>query len=191
MAWRALVRGFRAAALVLFLLLPVAVPASACGGRPSGIDRGIAAEIGQIRAIDHHAHPVRVVGRGERPDRDFDALPVDNMEPSSDPVNLRPDAPVIVDAWSALSGYTYTDLRGDHLKEARERKQHVIEEKADRFPAWVLDQMGVDVMFANRVEMGTSVQAPRFRWVPYVDALMFPLDNSSLAQRNTDRKSFF
>src|SRR5262249_58623781 len=51
--------------------------------------------------------------------------------------------------------------------------------------------MGVELMLANRVHRGGSVQPPRFRWVPYVDALMFPLDNSQLAQENSDRKAFF
>jgi predicted TIM-barrel fold metal-dependent hydrolase len=51
--------------------------------------------------------------------------------------------------------------------------------------------MGVEIMFANRVEMGTSIQPPRFRWVPYADALMYPLDNSTIAARNPDRKLFF
>jgi hypothetical protein len=46
-------------------------------------------------------------------------------------------------------------------------------------------------MLANRVEMGTSIQPPRFRCVPYADALLFPLDNSKLAAKNSDRKSFF
>ena len=51
--------------------------------------------------------------------------------------------------------------------------------------------MGVEIMLANRVAMGTSVQPPRFRWVPYADALIFPLDNSLLAAKNSDRKAFF
>ena len=55
----------------------------------------------------------------------------------------------------------------------------------------MLDQNGVDVMLANRVAMGPGIQPPRFRWVPYADALIFPLDNSGLAARNSDRKSFF
>jgi hypothetical protein len=55
----------------------------------------------------------------------------------------------------------------------------------------VLDQMGVDVMLANRVAMGKSIQPPRFRWVPYADALLLPLDKSALAQQNSDRRSFF
>ena len=46
-------------------------------------------------------------------------------------------------------------------------------------------------MLANRVAMGTGVQPPRFRWVPYVDALLFPLDNSGLAAATPDRQQFF
>jgi predicted TIM-barrel fold metal-dependent hydrolase len=39
--------------------------------------------------------------------------------------------------------------------------------------------------------MGPGVAPPRFRWVPYADALLFPLDNSKLAASNPDRKAFF
>jgi predicted TIM-barrel fold metal-dependent hydrolase len=154
------------------------------------IDPEIAAEIGRIRAIDHHAHPVRVVGEGEQ-DREFDALPVDNMEPSSDPIYLRPGNPGVIEAWRALFAYPYSDGRQEHLGERQSRKRRVIQEKGDGYPAWVLDQMGVAVMFANRVEMGRGIQPPRFLWVPYADTLMFPLNNSRLAERNSDRKAFF
>jgi hypothetical protein len=46
-------------------------------------------------------------------------------------------------------------------------------------------------MLGNRIALGPGIQPPRFRWVPYADALLFPLDNSKLAERNSDRKSFF
>src|SRR3954469_10470831 len=76
-----------------------------CGTvKQSPIDAQIATEINNIRAIDNHAHPVKYVGPGEKPDRGFDALPVDNMEPSSDPVNLRPTATATVDAAHTLFG---------------------------------------------------------------------------------------
>jgi len=70
-------------------------------------------------------------------------------------------------------------------------KARVIAEKGDGYPAWVLDQVGVEVMLANRVAMGPSIQPSRFRWVPYADALMFPLNNANLAAKNSDRKAFF
>jgi uncharacterized protein len=157
---------------------------SGCGhNRPPDI----AVEIGRIRAVDNHAHPVRV-GVG---DREFDALPVDNMEPSSDPVYLRPGAPGMLEAWQALFGYPYRDARPEHARELPSRKRRAIAREGDAYPAWVLDRMGVDVMLANRVSMGRGIEAPRFRWVPYADALLFPLDNSHLAARNSDRQAFF
>jgi hypothetical protein len=137
---------------------------------------GIAEEIARIPAIDNHAHPVSVTGPGEQ-DREFDALPVDNMEPSSDPVYLRPGAPGIAEAGRAL----FAPLG----------RKRTMRDKGDGYPAWVLDQMGVEVMLANRVQMGRGIQPPRFRWVPYADALLFPLDNSHVAAANPDRKAFF
>jgi len=152
------------------------------------------AEIERIRAIDNHAHPVSLSVAGKA-DREFDALPVDNMEPSSDPVNMRPGPdggpPGLLDAWRTLYGYPSSDLQPEHKRELPAAKQRAIEEHGDGYPAWVLDQMGVEVMLANRVALGRGIAPPRFRWVPYVDALLFPLDNSRLAARNSDRKAFF
>lgn len=150
---------------------------NACGRNASpGIDADLERDIDRIRAIDNHAHPVRVTGPGEQ-DREFDALPVDNMEPSSDPVYLRPGAPGILEAKRAL----FPSFN----------KQRTMQAQGDGYPAWVLDRMGVEVMLANRVQMGRGIEAPRFRWVPYADALLFPLDNSGLAAANSDRKAFF
>lgn len=155
---------------------------AACSSAPPpAADPGLEAEISSIRAIDNHAHPVRFTRAGEPADRFFDALPVDNMEPQSDPVNLRPNSPAISDAWRAL----YQLDRPD-----QSRKQVLMAQKGDAWPSWALDRMGIDIMFANRVEMGASLPPSRFRWVPYADALLFPLDNSRIAV-NSDRKSFF
>ncbi|MBZ5536389.1 MAG: amidohydrolase [Acidobacteriia bacterium] len=165
-------------ALCCGLLLAGAMLSSGCNrGREPAIDPPLWSEIQQIRAIDHHAHPVRVVGNGP-PDREFDALPVENLEPASDPLNLRPNAPAVLEAEKQLYG-------------SAERKPSFVREKGESYPTWVLDQIGVDIMFANRVAMGTSIQPPRFRWVPYADGLIFPLDNSHLTQQNPDRKAFF
>ena len=150
---------------------------------PPAADPELSTEIQRIRAIDNHAHPVRFTAQNEPPDRFFDALPVDNLEPQSDPVNLRPNAPAMAEAWRALYGL-------DHFDQVR--KQSLMQQKGAAWPAWALDQMGTEIMLANRVEMGpgASFPASRFRWVPYADALIFPLDNSGLGV-NSDRKSFF
>ena len=98
--------------------------------RPTAIDAQLAQEIAGIKAIDNHAHPV-LAAEG---DREFDALPVDNMEAQSDPVSMRPGA--FQTPFTAASKAAAKKENGDH------------------YPAWVLDQMGVDVMLANRVAMG-------------------------------------
>lgn len=76
-------------------------------GRPQSAtpyDPDLLAEIRQIKAFDNHAHPVLAPIAGRKPDRDFDALPVDNMEPSSDPPILRPHNPLVEEAARALYG---------------------------------------------------------------------------------------
>jgi hypothetical protein len=160
--------------------LVAALLLSGCASNSTAIDPDLASEIDRIPAIDNHAHPVRAVAAGEQPDRLFDALPVDNMEPQSDPVNLRPGNPAVTEASQQLYGPT-----------GRTAKAEVIRQKGDQYPSLVLDRAGIETMLANRVEMGSSIQPPRFRWVPYADALMFPHDTSRLASRNSDRKSFF
>jgi predicted TIM-barrel fold metal-dependent hydrolase len=149
------------------LLIPAVLLLAACSREQPPVDPQLAAAIAGIKAIDNHAHPV-LTAPG---DREFDALPVDHMEPQSDPVAMRP-------------GAFQTPFTAES-KAAAKRK------RGDGYPAWVLDQMGVETMLANRVAMGTSVQPPRFRWVPYADALIFPLDNSRLAAQNPDRQAFF
>src|SRR5579872_1100774 len=140
----------------------------------------LAAEIARIKAIDNHAHPVINDGK----DREFDALPVDNLEASSDPLRFRPDSPDTAKAWRELFGVATLDAM-------KARKEAVKAKEGANYPAWVLDRLGIDVMLGNRVAPGGGVVPPRFRWVSYVDALLFPLDNSGLAAENTDRKAFF
>jgi hypothetical protein len=109
---------------------------------------------------------------------------VENLEPSTDPVYMRPDAPGLSDAWKALYG-------APNLAAKQQARPRLISDKGANYPTWALDQMGVETMLANRVVVGTGVAPPRFRWVPYADALIFPLDNSNLARANSDRRAFF
>src|SRR5271170_3505499 len=81
------------------------------------IDPAIAKAIAAIPAIDNHAHPV-LPPPNDRTDRNFDALPVDNMEPQTDPVAWRPDNPQLIQAWKALWGFSgTTPLDGDKMKQ--------------------------------------------------------------------------
>ena len=79
---------------LFFLLLPFLL--TACTNAPAPrVDPQLASEIEKIKAIDNHAHPVRP---GNPPDNDFDALPVDHMEPYPEPVRTRPDSPIAAEA---------------------------------------------------------------------------------------------
>lgn len=154
------------------------------------IDSQLAAEIAKIRAFDNHAHPVRPVSGGDK-DTEYDALPVDNMEPSTDSVRVRDGSPVILDAWRQLFGYRYSDFAPEHVRELQQRKKQLMREKGLNYANWVLDQLGIETMLANRVAMGPGLAPPRFLWASFEDALMYPLNNSSLAAKNSDRKAFF
>jgi predicted TIM-barrel fold metal-dependent hydrolase len=137
------------------------------------IDPAIAAEIAKIKAIDNHAHPV-LPAPG---DTGYDALPVEHMDPYTEPVRTRLGSPLAAEATRQLFGDA--------------RPQDLIDQKRDGYPAWILDQLGIEVMLANRVAMGPGLAPPRFLWVPYEDALLFPLNNARLSAVNSDRKSFF
>jgi len=150
-------------------------------------DPALLEDILAIKAIDNHAHVVRPVPD----DRDFDALPLDLIEPSDPPVYLRPDNPVFVGAWKALFNYPHADASDTHQKDAIALKTKAIQQHGPGYPAWVLDQLGVDVVLANRVAMGPELQGRRFRWVPYADALLFPLDNSAQKAANADYAALY
>jgi len=47
------------------------------------------------------------------------------------------------------------------------------------------------VMFGNRITMGPGLSSPRFRWVSYVDALLFPLLTKAEASVTPDREKLF
>ncbi len=148
----------------IFALSFISLFLTSCTNAPAPrVDPQLAAEIAKIKAIDNHAHPVRP---GNPPDTDFDALPVEHLEPYSEPVRTRLDSPIVAEARQKMQGVDKTN------------------------PAAVLDALGIDVMIANRVAMSPPVSTPRFQFAGYVDALMYPLDNTSM-MKDPDKKAFF
>ncbi len=144
------------------------------------VDSALAAYIATIRAIDNHAHPMRPVAPGAPADTEYDALPLDGIPAFPIPWRLTPDAPV----WSQATRALY----GNQSAAARAR---VVGARGEAFPEWVLDRAGIDVMLANRVAMGPGLAAPRFRWVPFDDALLFPLDTRNESARTPDTRSLY
>jgi predicted TIM-barrel fold metal-dependent hydrolase len=153
-------------------------------------DPSLMAQIRKIRAIDNHSHPPRVVASGERDD-EFDALPCDPLEPTNANTMTRPENPQYLAAWKDLWGYAYNDRSDAHLKELLATKEQVRREQGDHYPDWVLDRLGIETQLSNRVAMGRGLDPPRHLWVPFDDALLFPLLNDALAAETPDRKFFF
>ena len=172
--------------LVAFL---VTCLASLCYSE-NAVDPQIQAEIDKIKAIDVHAHPLCVVNEGES-DTQYDALTFEEMEPFLFPVRIRPDNPEYIEAWKSLWGYQYEERTDEHIRDMLQAKQRIMKEKGDGYPAWVLDKLGIETMFANRIAMSRGLAAPRFRWVPFVDALILPLNNETVRKENPDYHSFY
>lgn len=171
------------------VLAIVVIAAASVFAQTTPIDARIAKVIAETKAIDNHAHPMRATNEGEE-DTDWDQIPSD-VEQFTMPVRLRADNPEWLGAWRALFGYTYNDASEQHVAELTAKRKQLRAAKGDAFPAWVLDQIGTETMLANRAAVGRGLTPPRFRWVGFVDALAFPLDNSIAASYSPDRKIYF
>jgi hypothetical protein len=162
-------------------------PASA----QAGVDRDLLSDIMKIKAIDNHAHPLKFVAAGEPADTEFDALPLDAIPPFPLPVRLVPTNPEFIRAWRDLYGYKHNDMDEAHVRELMSAKQAVVKKMGEGTPAWILDELNIETMFANRVAMGRGLATPRFRWVSFDDALIFPLSNEAQKRFNVDYKGFY
>jgi len=160
--------------------------ASAAG---QAADPYLISEIGKIQAVDNHTHVGKLVAPGEK-DREFDALPCDIIEPGGDVAWASADNPRVLEAWKKLYGYKYDDRKPEHVRELIAAREQVIQAQGDNFPQWVLNQLGIEYMFANRIALGRGLSAPRFRWVPFDDALLTPVASTSM-EDTPDRKAFY
>ncbi|MEO8336376.1 MAG: amidohydrolase family protein [bacterium] len=153
----------------------------------SPVDSSLAAYIAKIRAVDNHTHANSLAPV----DSESDALPLDGLTAFPLPERLRSDSPVWIAAYRALYGYRYDDLSASHMTELRAMMKAVAREQGGRFPEWVLDRIGTEVMFANRIAMGPGLAPPRFRWVSYVDALILPLSTAAERAASPDYRALY
>src|SRR6266851_2679254 len=100
------------------------------------VDADLLNEISRIKAIDNHAHPLKYVAPGAKADDEFDALPLDALEPFPLPLRLNPTNPEFISAWRALYRYAHNDMNEAHMRELLAAKQGVLKERGDSFPAW-------------------------------------------------------
>ena len=125
-------------------------------------------QISRIRIFDHHAHP------GFAGDQEVDPAPVPE---GAVPLRLNPGNPDWTAATRALFGAT---------SKARLKK-------SNPGPAYfdaILDRLGIETSIANRISMSADLNPARFKWVFYIDPVLFPFDNSGLAARNADQAAF-
>ena len=153
----------------------------------SASDTELAEFISKIKAVDNHAHPNTI----DPDDKGSDALPLDGLGTIELPARVRPESQTWIDASKALYGFTGTKLNEKALKDLMDTARNVMKQKAEKFPNWALDQANIEVMFANRITMGPGLSNPRFRWVSYVDALLFPLSTKAEAAVTPDREKLF
>jgi hypothetical protein len=154
-------------------------------------DADLLSEISRIKAIDNHAHPLKYVAAGEKADDEFDALPLEALEPFAVPLRLNPSNSEFISAWRALYRYSHNDMSEAHVAELLKTKERVMRAQGANYPTWILDQLNIETMVANRVAMGPGLVSPRFRWVPFADPLLFPLSNEAAKRSNRDYKAFF
>jgi uncharacterized protein len=147
--------------------------------------------IRQIQIIDNHAHPA-LPGDPEMDALTFEPVGLAAMEPFSLPLRLRPTNLEYVQALRVLYDYPHADLSSDHLQELTALKQKKRVTLGLTYFNEVLDKAGISVALANRVGMaGTPLDRNRFKWVPFIDAYLFPLNNTVYKKQNADYQVFF
>jgi hypothetical protein len=164
------------------LLLALAACAPALHAQ-TPVDSALLAAIRRIPAIDNHAHPVRPPLPGLAPDSEYDALPADAMEAYPAPARLAPESPAWPAAWRGLFAATSAAAADS----ARRRE---LAARGAGYADWVLDRLSIQAMLSNRVAMGPGL-GRRFLWVPFVDALVFPLSNAGPGALSPDHRGFY
>jgi predicted TIM-barrel fold metal-dependent hydrolase len=180
---------YRTCSLMLAITLAVGAPQALRGQTP--VDSALLAYINGIRAVDVHAHPMRPVPPGAPADSEFDALPLDGIPPFSAPHRLSVDDPIWRAAQDALFHVPAASSDTAYLRALRAAVEATRRSQGERFPDWTLDAAGIEIMLSNRIAMGVGLSAPRFRWVPFVDPLLFPLDTRREAARTPDTRSLY
>ena len=179
----------RCPCLLFAVLLLTVEPLSANAQTP--VDSALLSYINSIRAIDVHAHPMRPVPPGAPADTEFDALPLDGIPPFGVPHRLSLDDPIWRSAQDALFHTPAATNDSVYRAGLRAGVEATRREHAERFPEWTLDAVGTEVMLANRIAMGAGLASPRFRWVPFADPLMYPLDTRGEAARTPDTRALY
>ena len=159
------------------LLLPLLLWQPAASGQEKP-DPQLLTVINGIRAVDNHSHGLPATTRTAVSEPE-DPL---GTSPPFFSVRQRETNQEWIEAWRMLHGYRHADMTVEHVREAFRAKWSRMEEKAARYPEWVLDQAGIEFALINASELGAGQTTPRFRWVPYADGFLFPFPTTGFAR---------
>lgn len=175
-----------------YLVAALCAIASASAARAQApVDAALARYINSIRAIDNHAHPMRPIPPGAPADTEFDALPLDGIPPFDLPSRLKPDDPIWRQAQAALYHVPLSATGAAYHTSLKAAVAAAQQAHRPQFAAWALDQAGIDIMMSNRIVMGAGLAPPRFRWISFIDPLLFPLDTKAEAARTPDTRPLY
>jgi hypothetical protein len=171
------------------LTIVVLCAAAVASALPEEPDADIVSYVNSIKAIDNHSH-ITALDRDH--DKGYDQLRCDVLPPAVGlpPANLRfgPEQQAV---YKTLYGFDAKTGSDAEIKKVMEMELAARREHGDGFYAWVMEKAGLETAFANRTTMPSEMKAPLIRWVPYEDALLFPLNNSKAKALNPDRRALF
>ena len=122
-------------------------------------------QVEAIPVFDNHSHP----GYADDPDVDAMAAP-----PGNGALRLRADNPELIAASKDLFGYPYDDATPEHLQWLTKRKAELRRAATgDAYFSNILDRLNIEQALANRVRLAPYLSPKRFRWVFFVDSVLF------------------
>jgi uncharacterized protein len=172
------------ACFVIVALLAIGAPAFAQEPDPE-----LLRYINSIQAIDNHSH-ITALDRDN--DKGYDQLRCDVLPPATglSAANFRFDAD---QQWAYKTLFGFDAKSGDdaEIKKIIQMELTARKEHGAGFYSWVMDKAGLETAFANRTFMPPEMHVQQIRWVPYEDALLFPLNNGAAKAVNPDRRALF
>jgi len=152
-------------------------------------DAGLVRYINSIKAIDNHSH-ITALDRDH--DKGYDQLRCDVLPPAAglSPANFRFNADQQW-AYKTLYGFDAKTGSAAEIKQVIQMEVAARKEHGANFYTWVMEKASLETAFANRTSIPPEMHAPQIRWVPYEDALLFPLNNDAAKALNPDRRALF
>jgi len=168
------------------LIIAVLFAGAACASAQEP-DPELVRYVNSIKAIDNHSH-ITALDRDH--DKGYDQLRCDVLPAAVglSPANFRFNADQQW-AYKTLYGFDAKTGGDSEIKKVIEMETAARREHGAGFYAWVMEKASLETALANRTAMPPEMRAPQIRWVPYEDALLFPLNNGTAKAVNPDRRA--